>query len=77
MIFPTVECFLTSTIHAIATERKCMCGFVYNYSNSLSEIDLKKIKFIFANDITCDLCKGSLQRLQKPRVPKELTQISS
>jgi hypothetical protein len=61
MYYPTFFCSVTKVRH-IVKDRYCYeCGQRYNLNFDLKKRDLKNIKFMPLNEITCKKCKSMLE----------------
>lgn len=56
MTFPTVVSKQDHLIHIVKNQRKTECGITYHHFTIVNRSDLKRIKFIREDSITCATC---------------------
>lgn len=66
MFYPTVISNKTNITHMVKDKKFCECGEIYNTFSTFSRKDLRKIKFRHYSEITCPICRTTIEKLMSP-----------
>ncbi len=56
MMFPTIVSKQDNLVHIVKNQKKTECGYTYHYFTIVNRSDLRRIKFISKDSITCAMC---------------------
>lgn len=56
MMFPTIISKQDQLVHIIKNQQLTECGSIYHHFAIVTRTDLRQIKFVNKEGITCDIC---------------------